>query len=576
MAVDKIPDAISSESDVSMVLNTLMYVNDFQGEAGGKNVQGLLKNMSKNYSDYSDEQKASFDCVYKYVYGESFEYDYQKKKAISTFTYAGENSHPDVGSLVYLNHSVNTKGKKDGAVGAAFYSTDSSGNAKDVYVAFRGTGDGRWYDNGDAFSKKYSPYQQDAAEYFDSVMEELPLSDQTNVYVTGHSKGGNQAQFVTLASKYGYLVDKCISMDGEGFSPEAIAYFKSIYGEEFYEEQLQKLYSICGDNDYVNVLGVKVIPEDHTVYIETPVDTSDFSNSHGLVNTDTGTGNLFDYGSGSFYNQTTQQRELALLAKSLSENIMKLPKEDREDICRSIMSILEYSFNKNNEITNGVGLNGETATLEEYESLFFYLDDCIDQLVNTKEGRDFINKLVDDLFDEEAQNEFNDVFDKIVLVVAGPIAAYATHGKGVDIVVFSFERIADKIGDFIDKTEKIKNAFEFCCNVAKSIQKWWKETFDADYQAAQEYLADSSIIQLHTDDLWGLAERLWAINGRLQTLDQRIDDLYWKVKWRDLGKLINADFKIGWSSKLNNCANCLSDTANRFNNVEQQILNMMG
>jgi hypothetical protein len=445
-----------------------------------------------------------------------------------------------------------------------------------VYVAYRGTGDGRWYDNGDAFAKEYSPYQQDAAEYFDSVMERLNVSDQANVYVTGHSKGGNQAQFVTLASKYGYLVDKCISMDGEGFSPEAIAYFKSIYGEEFYEEQLQKLYSICGDNDYVNGLGIKVIPEDHTVYIETPVDVTDFSNSHGLINTETGTGNLFDYGNGSFYNQTTQQRELALLSKSLSENIMKLPKEDREDICRSIMSILEYSFNKDNEITHGVGLNGETATLEEYESLFFYLDDCIDQLVNTKEGRDFIDKFVDDMFDEEAQNEFNDVFDKIVFIVAGPIAAYATHGKGVDIVVFSLERIADKIGDFIDKAEKIKNAFEFCCNVAKSIQKWWKETFDADYQAAQEYLADNSLIQLHTDDLWGLAEKLWAINGRLQTLDQRIDDLYWKVKWRDLGKLINADFKIGWSSKLNNCANCLSDTANRFNNVEQQILNMMG
>lgn len=88
--------------------------------------------------------------------------------------------------------------------------------------------------------KKYSPYQQDAAEYFDSVMEELGVTDANNVYVTGHSKGGNQAQFVTLASKNAYLVDKCISMDGEGFSPEAIAYFKMIYGEDFYEGQLQK------------------------------------------------------------------------------------------------------------------------------------------------------------------------------------------------------------------------------------------------------------------------------------------------------------------------------------------------
>jgi len=38
-------------------------------------------------------------------------------------------------------------------------------------------------------------------------------------------------------------------MDGEGFSPEAIAYFKMIYGEDFYEGQLQKMYAVCGDNE---------------------------------------------------------------------------------------------------------------------------------------------------------------------------------------------------------------------------------------------------------------------------------------------------------------------------------------
>jgi len=330
MAADRIPGEIASESDVSMVLNTLMYVNDFPKSSSEKSVCGLLDDMGKHYGSYSDEQKASYDAVFQYVYGKKPELktvtdsDGIQSSRVINATYE-DNSHPDVGSLVYHSHSANGRGVKDGAIGGAFYSTDSSGNPKDIYVAYRGTGDGRWYDNGDAFAKKYSPYQQDAAEYFDFVMEDLGVTDANNVYVTGHSKGGNQAQFVTLASKNAYLVEKCISMDGEGFSPEAIAYFKMIYGEDFYEGQLQKMYAVCGDNDYVNVLGIKVIPEDHTVYVKSPTDVYDLPNGHGLVNTKTGTGNLFNFETGSFYEQTSQQRELALFAKSLSENIMNLP-----------------------------------------------------------------------------------------------------------------------------------------------------------------------------------------------------------------------------------------------------------
>lgn len=150
MAVDRIPSEIASESDVSMVLNTLMYVDDFQGESREKSVCGLLDSMGTRCDSYSDEQKASYDSVYQYVYGKKPEI--QNGCVVNT-SYTSDG-HPDVGSLVYHSHSVNGRGTKDGAIGGAFYSTDSSGNVKDVYVAYRGTGDGRWYDNGDAFTKK--------------------------------------------------------------------------------------------------------------------------------------------------------------------------------------------------------------------------------------------------------------------------------------------------------------------------------------------------------------------------------------------------------------------------------------
>jgi len=116
---------------------------------------------------------------------------------------------------------------------------------------------------------------------------------------------------------------------------------------------------------------------------------------------------------------------------------------------------------------------------------------------------------------------------------------------------------------------------EFCSNVAKVAWKILRLTYDANYREAQAYLANATLIQLHTQDLHDLASKLWAINGRLETLDSRLDSLYSKVRWRDLWSLMNADFKVCWSSRINKCANCLNDTANRFEGVEQQLLQML-
>lgn len=568
MAVDIIPKEISSESDVSMILNTLMYVNDFPTSADKQSVDTLLREQAVLYKSnkLDAEQKAAYECVYQYVYGEKY------NSSTSNFEFNSNNSHPEIAQLTYLNHSSNVRGDNDGAVGAAFYSTDSSGNVQDLYVAYRGTGDGRWYDNGDAFSKKYSPYQQDAAEYFDSVIEKLNVNENSNVNVTGHSKGGNQAQFVTLASKNAYLIDKCISMDGEGFSPEAIAYFKQLYGEEAYEEQLQKMYAICGDNDYVNVLGIKVIPENNTIYVKSPTDIYDLPNGHGLINTKNGTGNLFDFEAGTFYEQTSKQRDLAIVAKSISENIMQLPPEQREDVCRSFMTILEYAFN------GTPGLNGEEATIEEYIGFTRYADDIFSEVLYTWDGQKFINRSIYDALKKYVFQIENGEKTPVLVDIICNIGAFGIQ-MGAEPLLFALHGFVKLVSGLADMADVLAPVIEFCSNVVKSIGKFLKETFDKNYKAAKEYIGDNSILQFDTGALHSLAERLWAVNGRLQSLDYRLDGLYRSAKWTDLGKIVkvaSADLKIGWSNRINNCANCLNDTANRFEKVENDILNMLG
>lgn len=86
-------------------------------------------------------------------------------------------------------------------------------NGDDAVVVFWGTtGHDEWYDNVIAGHESLigSKYQQRALEYLDKASEKY-----NNITVTGHSKGGNKAQFVTLMSD---VVDRCVAFDGQGFS----------------------------------------------------------------------------------------------------------------------------------------------------------------------------------------------------------------------------------------------------------------------------------------------------------------------------------------------------------------------
>ena len=551
----------TSDMDLSMELDTLMYSNALGNEDyNGKTLNYIVNDLYGNIDSIpGDDRKAAIVAVKQYL---------------------ESPNNSGAGSLIM--HSCSDQAAysgSDGAKGATFYRPDSDGKPTDIYVAFRGTGEGRWYDNGDAFDKKYSPYQQDAAEYFDSVMNDLNVTESQNVIVTGHSKGGNEAQFITLASKHAYLVDKCISYDGQGFSPEAIEYFKQLYGEDFYEKQRQKMYSICGDNDFVNVLGIKVIPDENTVYIKTDCDAYDASNSHGLYKTPKDKnidwhnirieGNLYDYGGDGFNETTKYQRELAVIAKSISENIMKLPPEEREDVCRSIMTILEDT------IGQGDGLHGEKATLEEFIGLIKRSDGIFTQILYTWDGQKFIHRSISDalrkyVFQIDNKEDSNILVDFICNIAAGYIQYKL---EGLFIVIERFVALVSKIADYAEKFGKY---LEFLANVAKSIKDNIKKLIDPNYRAAQNYISNENTICLHTDDLRALAQRLWNVNGRLETLDGRLDGLYWKVKWTDLWNLMSSDLKVCWSKKINACANCLNDTAERFDSAERQLLEMIG
>lgn len=135
--------------------------------------------------------------------------------------------------------------------------------AADTYtVSFCGTRGYEWNDNYVGITQESSHYQRSAALYFDTVSREF--NSGSKVVVSGHSKGGNKAQYVTMFSQNRDVIDTCVALDGQGFSDSAM---EAMQEHDDFEQQQQKILLVCGNNDYVHVLGNRLAKEDNTFYL---------------------------------------------------------------------------------------------------------------------------------------------------------------------------------------------------------------------------------------------------------------------------------------------------------------------
>ena len=102
---------------------------------------------------------------------------------------------------------------------------------------------------------------------------DVVLGPYDSITVTGHSKGGNKAQYVTVLSD---KVDRCISMDGQRFSQE---FLNQYYAEIEKKGGCIKNYFL--DGDFVSILLFPVLGSDQICIEE--------DDSIIRIKTDTGT-----------------------------------------------------------------------------------------------------------------------------------------------------------------------------------------------------------------------------------------------------------------------------------------------
>lgn len=233
----------------------------------------------------------------------------------------------------------------------------------DVSVVFRGTGQGEWIDNGEGLSgipeentyitygkdgspryirtihKDYATDQQtEALNWFSRIAAVNGWSSDTSITVSGHSKGGNKAQFIAISSD---LPDLCISFDGHGFSPEALVSFA---GSKGFKERRNRIFSLSADNDYVNVLGKRLALKEHIYYFEAR------SGIHHLEAMLDKNGRL---------NRQCEQGRLSAYAETVSEELMSLRPSVRQYATLGIMNIFQKYLGR------GTPVNNDSVSLEK-------------------------------------------------------------------------------------------------------------------------------------------------------------------------------------------------------------------
>ena len=247
----------------------------------------------------------------------------------------------------------------------------------DVYVAFNGTNDREWVDNGIGMYSLSTDQQRAAANRFDEYMRAYGYSEDNNITVTGHSKGGNKAMFVTMEAEKADLITNCIAFDGQGFSPEAKQHWEAQYGD-LYKDVVNKITLISGENDYVHQLGICIAGHQYTIGYQnwTNIDEKDIFAMLGSYH---GHEWLFGKDGGNLkLNSISSPGELNQLIAQFMDEYMQLSKADREKSAVKLMRIIQLFK------------TGEINSYDPYQ-LIKDIDEILVFLSETPTGRNLLN-----------------------------------------------------------------------------------------------------------------------------------------------------------------------------------------
>lgn len=231
-------------------------------------------------------------------------------------------SDSDFQSLKCVEYNANTK---------AFCFANETDNT--ATFVFQGTAS-RWKDNFDGLYEVDTKDQIAAREFVETTGARFDSVD-----IVGHSKGGNLAQYATITADYSKVnINKCISMDGQGFSKE----FLDTYSDQIMAHG-SSIKNYCYKNDFVNIL-INKVPGEEQIYCEGSDIGADnhFSNSmFELINTGTEDEPCWNV----VWRKTEQNAGMEYLHGFTCYVANNMPLEERKKMGNFIGELVDYIFN---------------------------------------------------------------------------------------------------------------------------------------------------------------------------------------------------------------------------------------
>ncbi len=451
---------------------------------------------------------------------------------------------------------------------------DGDGN---FYVAYRGTGAGKWEDNGDGMTESSTLMQEASKQYFDEMSEKYFAEAYRmgkEVTVTGHSKGGNEAQFVYMTSDYEYLITRCCNFDGQGFSRRAADGFRKRYGEG-YEDKISGMYTICGKNDFVHDLGIGIVPEENTYFVENSGSgpASMHMLEHMIGDED---GNYAPLRFSDENDGKGTQGTVGAFAKKLSEMMMQLEEEDLHGAALALMAITDRAMN-GGEKPETIG-DAEADWTDYIDLVAHGVPELLAALFLTKEGHGLIGDLARAGAEKWGDFGAAGIYSGVLLLSAACLPQLTT--TLTDVVVTA--KIADLLIDSADAMEDVSSrAAGFLSSEAEVLfantDRYNGKTTEprnpdsgdtvfsdamTDFQhaeAASQML--SAKIHADTDLMQNYAGQLRDLNRRLLELYSRLSGFSRDIGIWKLRELLIFGPGIGRSSALERCSVYLESTA---------------
>ena len=212
-----------------------------------------------------------------------------------------------------------------------------------VTVVFKGTvSKSEWNDNG-AGAYEYTTQEQiDALNYINGLKY-------NNITVTGHSKGGNKAQYVAILSP---KVNECISVNGQGFSNE----FINMYNVDINKNKF-KITSINAKYDYVSCLFNSIAGKEH--YIETEIQLNPFDYHKASI--------LLD-DNGKLRKETSEAKFSKIINGFSEAVITDLPGDIKSFVTNKIINVIELILCKKENKNDPLKVAGEILIMLYNES----------------------------------------------------------------------------------------------------------------------------------------------------------------------------------------------------------------